>query len=62
MLTDRLIALICLTGFFAFMLVSVVYIKEFDLAVVVVLTLALVSFDFWRALFRSNAGKNGGDS
>lgn len=59
MMTDRVIALICLVAFFSFLTLTAVYVREFDLAIVFAVTLALASFDFWKTLFRSNAGKNG---
>jgi len=58
-LSDKIIALICLAAFFSFLLLSVAYIREFDLFMVCSVTLALAAYDFWLALFRSDAEKNG---
>jgi hypothetical protein len=58
MLADRVIAVICLAGLFAFLAVSVIYIREFDLLMVFSITLALASYDFWRQLFGPKAEKN----
>ena len=59
MTTDRVIAVICLAAFCSFLVVSAVYIREFDLVIVFAVAFALASFDFWKTLFRSDAGKNG---
>lgn len=56
---DRVIALLSLAGFFAFLFVSAFYIREFDLIVVFSVTLALAAFDFWKTLFRPDAGNSG---
>jgi len=59
MTTDRVIAVICLAAFFSFLTVTAVYVREFDLVIVFAVAFALAAFDFWKTLFRSDAGKNG---
>ncbi|MDP2620739.1 MAG: hypothetical protein Q8P46_11295 [Hyphomicrobiales bacterium] len=62
MTTDRLLAFLSLAGFFAFLAVTVAFVKEFDLFVVLTLAFAMAAFDFWRTMARTNAKNNGGSS
>jgi len=55
-MTDKFIAIVCLAVFFAYLIVAVVFIKEFDLGVIVAIALAMVTFDFWRTLYGGNKG------
>lgn len=59
-MTDKFIAIVCLAVFFAYLIVAVVFIKEFDLGVIIAIALAMVTFDFWRTLYGANGNNKGG--
>jgi len=60
MMIDRVIAILGLIGFGAFLAVAVVFVKEFDLFMILGFTFFLACFDFYRTLFLKNAKENGG--
>lgn len=51
---DRIIALTALAGFILFVAVLVWFVKEIDLTIIIVGSLALACFDFYKTLFKSN--------
>ncbi|MDJ0894669.1 MAG: hypothetical protein QNJ92_05970 [Alphaproteobacteria bacterium] len=52
--TDRILAVISILGLMAFTGVVVVFVRELDLAMVVLLCLAMGANDFWRT-FKNGA-------
>jgi hypothetical protein len=59
MMTDKLIAFVCIAALFLFLGVDVVFVKEFDLFVILSIAFSLACLDFWLTLYRPNNGKNG---
>lgn len=53
-MTDRLIAIVAMVGLTLFTGVLVVIVKEIDLALVIVICLAMGIYDFWSTLRAAN--------
>lgn len=54
-LVNRVLAVLALALFAAFCLVIVVFVPDIDLSVVILGTVALAGYDFWRTLFAGGA-------
>jgi hypothetical protein len=54
--TNRVIAIIALIGFAAFVGMLPLYLPIPDLTAVAVISVGLAAYDFWRDLFRKNGG------
>ncbi len=57
--TDRILAIISILGLILFTGVVVVFVRELDLAMVVLLCMAMGANDFWRT-FKNDADGAGG--
>jgi hypothetical protein len=55
-MTDRIVAAISMLALIAFVAVVVGFVRELDLAIVVILCLAIGVYDFWTS-FRNGTGK-----
>ena len=58
---DKVIAIVSVAALVAFTAVVVVFVKELDLAIVVVLCLLMACYDFWTTLRRQKNEGNEGD-
>ena len=50
---DRIIALTALAGFILFVAVLVWFVREIDLTIIIVGSVALACFDFYKTLFKA---------
>ncbi len=57
--TDKILAVISVLGLAAFTGVVVVFVRELDLATVIIICLAIGAYDFWRTFRRTGNGSNG---
>lgn len=59
-MTDRLLATLSMAALIAFLGIVVVFVKEIDLGLIVILCLAIGIYDFWTDLrTRNDDGPNG---
>ena len=56
MTVDRLLAVFSLTVFIAFLGIIVYFVAEVDLAIVVIIVIAMAAYDFYRTAFQQNSG------
>lgn len=59
MTVDRVLAVFSLAVFVAFLGIIVYFVTEADLAIVVLIVIAMAAFDFYRTVFRGNGGNLG---
>tara|TARA_B100000700_G_scaffold109692_1_gene123645 strand:+ start:308 stop:484 length:177 start_codon:yes stop_codon:yes gene_type:complete len=55
---DKVIAAISLVLLIAFLGVVVAFVREIDLAIVILLGIGLASYDFWTSVFRNDGNTN----
>jgi hypothetical protein len=59
MMIDKSLAFVCLAFLFFFLGVAVVFVKEFDLFIILTIAFSMACLDFWLSLYRPRNGKTG---
>jgi hypothetical protein len=59
-MTDRILSILALAGFSAFLFILAWWVRELDLTIVIIVGVAMAAYDFWRLAFRSD--NNGRDA
>lgn len=51
-MTDKILAAMALVGLFSFCGILLAFVPQLDLIIIVVVVLLMVTYDFWRDIFR----------
>jgi hypothetical protein len=51
-MVDRILSVLALAGFAAFLFILAWWVREIDLAIVIVVGVAMAAYDLWRLAFR----------
>ena len=62
MTVDRVLAVFSLAVFVAFLGIIVYFVAEADLAIVVLIVIAMAAYDFYRSAFRGSGRNSGPDT